>query len=88
MGTSSIGPEIFLIGLDQDVFYQQLNANGTPMAGASFQVTAPGSAVAIAVTDPIVQEVASALTQEPVPQWALDADWQYDPFNHGLWDAR
>ena len=40
VGTDSIGPEIFLIGTNQEIYYQQLNANGTPMAGASFQQTA------------------------------------------------
>ena len=49
VGTSSIGPELFVIGTDQQIYYQQLNANGTPMGGASFQQTAPGGGTAITV---------------------------------------
>ena len=77
---SSIGPEIFLIGTNQEIYYQQLNANGTPMAGASFQQTAPGAALAIAVTDPVVDALAQALVQSSATLADLDAYFAYDPF--------
>ena len=75
MGTSSVGPEIFLIGTDHQIYYQQLNANGTPMAGASFHQSAPGGGLAIAVgTDSIGPEIFLIGTNQEIYYQQLNAN--------------
>ena len=48
MGTDSTGLELFIIGANNAVYYQQFNSSGTPVSG-SFLQAASGTAQSLTV---------------------------------------